>query len=329
MFDTIFRNDPGKKLRVAAYGRIASGGNVMRSGYAEMVNHFSAFIHDTDGWEYAGVYVDRDFGQAEMGRLMVDGRAGKIDLVIVPKVSVLRKEALLELVRQLQDLNIDMFFEDENIHAMSEDGEALISVLASFIKPKPEPKPKLLPYGMEDEEEAKTVQRIFQMLMDGHGRKAIAETLNAEGVPSPREVKWAVCDIRRITKETVYRDTIIDADTFDAAQIEMSERSKAYHYRDPFEGMFAGIITCGICGRSFSRRDRGTSTLWLCRNYIKKGPTGCPSKGIRERLLKKIVSSALGKNGLDEIDRVDNITVYPDGRLIVTIDDVEIERKWR
>ena len=93
--------------------------------------------------------------------------------------------------------------------------------------------------------------------------------------------------------------------------------------------MFAGIITCGVCGRSFSRRDRGTSTLWLCRNYIKKSPTGCSSKGIRERLLKEIVSSTLGEGGLEEVDRVDNITVYPDGRLIITVDDEEIEKAWR
>ena len=92
--------------------------------------------------------------------------------------------------------------------------------------------------------------------------------------------------------------------------------------------MFAGIITCGVCGRSFSRRDRGTSTLWLCRNYIKKSPTGCSSKGIRERLLKEIVSSTLGEGGLEEVDRVDNITVYPDSRLIITVDDEEIEKAY-
>ena len=308
----------------------------MRSGYAELVSHFSTIIHNTDGWEYAGVYVDQGFGQTELKRLRADGRAGKIDLVIVPNVSVLRKEALLDLVRHLQDLNIDLFFEDENIHTMSEDGEALISVLASLIQPKPEA-PKIQPYGLEDDDEAEVVKRIFSMYMEGYarkpiaqiGRKPIAETLNAEGVPSPRDVKWAVCDIRRITKEAAYRDTIIDSDTFDAAQDVMSERSKAYHYRDPFEGMFAGIITCGVCGRSFSRRDRGTSTLWLCRNYIKRGPTGCSSKGIRERLLKEIVSSTLGEGGLEDVDRVDNITVYPDGRLIITVDDEEIEKAWR
>ena len=116
-----------------------------------------------------------------------------------------------------------------------------------------------------------------------------------------------------------------------------SERSKSYHYRKLYAGMFSEIITCGLCGRSFSRRDRGTSTLWLCRNYIKKGPTGCASKGIRERLLKEIVSSVLSEKGLGDglddalhaIDHVDNITVYPDGRLIITVGDEEIERTWR
>jgi hypothetical protein len=45
--------------------------------------------------------------------------------------------------------------------------------------------------------------------------------------------------------------------------------------------------------------------------------------------LKEIVSSTLGEGGLEDVDRVDNITVYPDGRLIITVDDEEIERAWR
>ena len=57
MFDTNSRDNLKKSMRVAAYGHIVSGGNVMRSGYAELVSHFSTIIHNTDGWEYAGVYV--------------------------------------------------------------------------------------------------------------------------------------------------------------------------------------------------------------------------------------------------------------------------------
>ena len=136
MFDTISGKTADNKLRVAAYGRIMSGGNVMRSGYAELVSHFSGWIQSEEGWSYAGVYVDRDNDHAERDRLLADAQAGKIDLVLALNVSVLRKEALLELTRGLKELNIDMFFEAENIHTLSEDGEELISVLTSFIMPK-------------------------------------------------------------------------------------------------------------------------------------------------------------------------------------------------
>jgi hypothetical protein len=39
MFDTNSRDNLKKSMRVAAYGHIVSGGNVMRSGYAELVSH--------------------------------------------------------------------------------------------------------------------------------------------------------------------------------------------------------------------------------------------------------------------------------------------------
>ena len=39
MFDTNSRDNLKKSMRVAAYGHIVAGGNVMRSGYAELVSH--------------------------------------------------------------------------------------------------------------------------------------------------------------------------------------------------------------------------------------------------------------------------------------------------
>ena len=56
----------------------------MRSGYAELVSHFSTIIHNTDGWKYAGVYVDQGFGQTELERLMADGRRKRINSCGLP-----------------------------------------------------------------------------------------------------------------------------------------------------------------------------------------------------------------------------------------------------
>ena len=39
---------------------------------------------------------------------------------------------LLETVRELKTLGVDVYFEEQNIHTMSADGELMITILASY-----------------------------------------------------------------------------------------------------------------------------------------------------------------------------------------------------
>ena len=39
---------------------------------------------------------------------------------------------LLETVRELKALGIDVYFEEQNIHTMSADGELMMTILASY-----------------------------------------------------------------------------------------------------------------------------------------------------------------------------------------------------
>ena len=39
---------------------------------------------------------------------------------------------LLETVRELKGLGIDVYFEEQNIHTLSADGELMLSILASY-----------------------------------------------------------------------------------------------------------------------------------------------------------------------------------------------------
>ena len=39
---------------------------------------------------------------------------------------------MLETVRMLKEFDVDVFFEKENIHSMSGDGELMLTILASF-----------------------------------------------------------------------------------------------------------------------------------------------------------------------------------------------------
>ena len=65
---------------------------------------------------------------------MEDCKAGKIDLVITKSISRFARNTvtLLASVRELKGLGIDVFFERENIHSLSNDGEVMLTILASY-----------------------------------------------------------------------------------------------------------------------------------------------------------------------------------------------------
>ena len=96
-------------------------------------------IQKNPTWQYVGVYVDeaktgtKDL-RLEFQRLLKDCKNGKIDMIITKGVSRFARNTLtiLETVRAFKELGIDVYFEKENIHSLSEDGELLLTLLSSF-----------------------------------------------------------------------------------------------------------------------------------------------------------------------------------------------------
>ncbi|AKA72359.1 recombinase family protein [Clostridium scatologenes] len=134
----LIQNLPTKK-RVAAYARVSSGKDEMLHSLSAQVSYYSNFIQKHAGWEYAGVYADEAItGTKELRpgfqKLLDQCRNGKIDMVITKSISRLARNTvtMLETVRELKDLNIDVYFEKENIHSVSGDGELMLTILASF-----------------------------------------------------------------------------------------------------------------------------------------------------------------------------------------------------
>jgi site-specific DNA recombinase len=125
--------------RVAAYARVSSAKDAMHHSLSAQVSYYSNYIQNHPGWQYAGVYAD----EAKTGtkdsregfvRLLNECRAGNIDTVITKSVSRFARNTvtLLETVRELKSLGIDVFFEEQNIHTLSSQGELMLSILASF-----------------------------------------------------------------------------------------------------------------------------------------------------------------------------------------------------
>ncbi len=130
---------PSKRARVAAYARVSSGKDAMLHSLSAQVSYYSSLIQNNPRWEYSGVFADEaqtgtKDERPEFRRLLADCEAGNIDMVITKSVSRFARNTvtLLETVRKLKALKIDVFFEKENIHSMSGDGELMLTILASF-----------------------------------------------------------------------------------------------------------------------------------------------------------------------------------------------------
>ena len=128
-----------RRKRVAAYARVSDGKDAMRHSLSAQISYYSALIQRHIEWEFAGVYADDPVsgtkdGRAEFQRMLADCRAKRIDIIITKSITRFARNTLitLETVRELKSLGIDIFFEKENIHSLSGDGELMLSILASY-----------------------------------------------------------------------------------------------------------------------------------------------------------------------------------------------------
>lgn len=128
------------RKKVAAYARVSRDTERLMHSVSAQVSYYSALIQKNPEWEYAGVYADMGISgtdtskRGEFLRMLEDCEAGKIDIILTKSISRFARNTvdLLETVRHLKNLGIEVRFEKENIHSLSEDGELMLTLLASF-----------------------------------------------------------------------------------------------------------------------------------------------------------------------------------------------------
>ena len=129
-----------QKKRVAAYARVSSPTVSLLHSLSAQISYYSTLIQSNPEWEYAGVYADEGItGTSTVKRdkfreLIADCEAGKIDLVLTKSISRFARNTvdLLNTIRHLKDLGVEVQFERERINTGTADGEFLLTLLASF-----------------------------------------------------------------------------------------------------------------------------------------------------------------------------------------------------
>lgn len=229
-----------KKKRVCACARVSTGSELQGESLENQVTYYNNLIKSNPEYEFVGIFEDIGITgttdkRPEFQRMIDKARNGEIDLIITKSMSRFARNTsvMLETVRELKTLNVEVRFEKENINTLSGDGELMLTILSSFAEEESKNISQNTKWSMKkkfqrgelvintklflgydkdkfgdlvvNREEAKIVQRIFTDYLTGKGVFTIARGLNDEGVPTIKGGKWQESTILQILKNEKYK----------------------------------------------------------------------------------------------------------------------------
>jgi DNA invertase Pin-like site-specific DNA recombinase len=235
-----------QRKRVAAYARVSSGKDAMLHSLSAQISYYNRYIGKRGDWEFSGIYADEAITgtketRPEFQRLLTDCRSGKIDMVITKSITRFARNTvtLLQTVRELKLLGIDVYFEKENISSLSSDGEFMLTILASYAQEESrsasenqkwrirkmfeQGRPNtgnMLGYRLFDgklyviPEEAEIVKTIFSDYLSGMGVNAIMKKLNDAGVSTRSGAVWGESTLQKMLRNEKYSGDMLLQKTF-------------------------------------------------------------------------------------------------------------------
>ena len=128
------------RKRVAAYARVSVATERTHLSLSTQISYFSRLIQANPAWIYAGIYADEGITGTSTAkrdgfrRMMQAAEEGKIDIILTKSIQRFARNTvdLLQSIRHLKELGVEVRFEKEKISTMEGSGELLLTLLASF-----------------------------------------------------------------------------------------------------------------------------------------------------------------------------------------------------
>ena len=231
--------------RVAAYARVSTNQESQESSFSSQVSYYDSYISRHGGWRLVKIYADKGLSgtsykhRPEFRQMIIDAKAGKIDLILTKSISRFARNTIdsLNITRELKRHSVEVFFEKENISSFDSDAEMIFAILASLAQEESRsisenvkwrkrrdietgkinyPYKSTLGYkkgknGLPKivEEEAKIIRKIYQLFLDGASYGEIAKQLTDEGILTPaRRLAWRPQTVKSILTNEIYRGDI-------------------------------------------------------------------------------------------------------------------------
>lgn len=271
------------------------------------------------GAQYAGVFADDGISgtsiekRDEFKRMIAAAEKGDIDIILTKSIQRFARNTvdLLETVRHLKDIGVEVRFEKEHINSMDGDGELMLTILASFAQEESRsisenvkwgtrkrfeqgiPNGKFQIYGYRwdgdhlviEPEEAKIVKLIYDNFLNGLSAETTEKQLEAMGVKSYKGQHFGNTSIRQILGNITYTGNLLFQKEYVADPI--SKKSKInrgelpqYWVENTHEAIIPMEVYQAVQAEKARRRELGAFANWSINTscFTSKIKCGCCGK---------------------------------------------------
>jgi site-specific DNA recombinase len=236
-------NPDGEKKKIAVYARVSTFEEEQQSSQELQESYFKEMIAKNENWELYKVYADHGVtgtntkNRTAFNQMIEDAKEGKFDLIITKSISRFARNTLdcLTYVRMLKGLTkpVGILFDREKIFTLDNHSSTLLTVISSLAEEESKsisanvcwgvtkrfsqgiphiPTTYFLGYDEDEEgnliineEEAKTVRRIYKELLSGKGTVVIAKELTRDKVKTARgNTKWTSDSVLKLLRNEKY-----------------------------------------------------------------------------------------------------------------------------
>lgn len=239
-----------KLLRVAAYCRVSTKTEQQTGSLETQERYYTTLIAEHPDWELAGIFSDDASGLSTKNRpsfrkMMTKCRQGKIDLILTKSISRFGRNTLdmLVAIRELRDLNVEVFFEAQQIKISDRRNDRLIDAYCAYAQSESESKSANIRWGIKrgfetasigysdivcygyirdeknklaiSEPEAAIVRKKFALAAERYSLGRISKELHGMGLLSPRgKAHWSKETIKKILLNEKYAGQVLLQKTY-------------------------------------------------------------------------------------------------------------------
>ena len=228
---------PNKVLRVAAYARVSKATDSLERSLNTQISYFKNIISNNKSWQFVRVFYDDGISgtstkkRVGFNEMIESAKNGNIDIILTKSVTRFARNTvdLLETVRFLKSINVEVRFEKENISTFTSEGEVLLTILASFAQAEAENLSQNIKWGkikkiemgkdqrhnnygyyykdghyVINKQEAKIVQYIYREFLKGKTYQEIAKELKRKNIKTRKNNLFNYPQVKIILKNEKY-----------------------------------------------------------------------------------------------------------------------------